>query len=114
MGIAQNKAMHLRRSESRRNTLLWKPDLQAWLMDAVLGREVPCADAAMAALSECLDRLAENDRQLVQRCYGDDVPVRRLATELGRSPQSVHNSLRRVRTTLLQCVERTIDQEERQ
>jgi RNA polymerase sigma-70 factor, ECF subfamily len=113
LGIAQNKAMHLQRSSSRRNALLWKPELQASLMNTVIDMNATRADGATLALSGCVDQLAEGDRQLVQRCYGDGIPVRQVASELGRSPQSVHNSLRRVRTTLLQCVERTINQEER-
>jgi RNA polymerase sigma-70 factor, ECF subfamily len=113
LGIAQNKAMHLQRSSSRRNALLWKPETQASLMDAVMEMDASHADGAMTALSGCLDRLADLDRQLVQRCYGEGISVRQVADELGRSPQSVHNSLRRVRANLLECVERTLDQEQR-
>jgi RNA polymerase sigma-70 factor (ECF subfamily) len=112
MRIAQHKAMHFQRSRGRQIGL-WKPELQDALMSAVAGVEAPRPDDALAALSGCMGQLPDGDRQLVQLCYGDGVPVRQMAVELGRSPQSVHNSLRRIRTTLLECVERVMNQEER-
>ena len=82
-------------------------------MAAVTDADAARPDDALAALSGCMGQLPDGDRQLVQLCYGDGVPVRQMAVELGRSPQSVHNSLRRIRTTLLECVERVMNQEGR-
>jgi RNA polymerase sigma-70 factor (ECF subfamily) len=110
--IAQNKAMHLQRSRERQIGL-WNSELQDALMAAVAEGEPARQDDALAALSDCMGQLPDGDRQLVRLCYGDGVPVRQMAVELGRSPQSVHNSLRRIRTTLLECVERVMNQEER-
>ena len=80
-------------------------------MAAVSDRDVAAAGDSLAALAVCMDRLSEGDRRLVQRCYGDRVPVQRIAAELGRSPQSVHNSLRRVRTLLLECIQEVREDE---
>lgn len=60
----------------------------------------------LAALTRCMNRLAEADRQLATQCYGENVPVRQVADAMGRSPESVHRSLRRVRKWLLDCVRR--------
>ena len=53
-----------------------------------------------------------SDREMVTQCYGESVPVRRLADELGRSPQSVHHSLCRIRKWLLDCVRRELRRED--
>jgi RNA polymerase sigma-70 factor, ECF subfamily len=101
--IAQNKAMHFQRTRRRRAKFL-NSELQMSLMAAVSDREAAATNAGLAALAICMDRLSEGDRDLVHRCYGDHVPVRQVAAELDRSPESVHHSLRRVRTALLECI----------
>jgi RNA polymerase sigma-70 factor (ECF subfamily) len=108
--VAQNKAMNFRRTRARR-ARFWKPELQMSLMAAVSDCDATAAGDSLAALAVCMDRLSEGDRRLVQRCYGDRVPVQRIAAELGRSPQSVHNSLRRVRTLLLECIQEVREDE---
>jgi RNA polymerase sigma-70 factor (ECF subfamily) len=108
--VAQNKAMNFRRTRARR-ARFWRPELQVALMAAVSDRDAAAAGDSLAALAVCMDRLSEGDRRLVQRCYGDRVPVQRIAAELGRSPQSVHNSLRRVRTLLLECIQEVREDE---
>jgi RNA polymerase sigma-70 factor (ECF subfamily) len=112
MRIAQHKVMHFQRTRARQAGL-WRPDLQEALLTAIADGEAARPDDALAALSGCMGQLPDGDRQLVQLCYGDGVPVRQMAADLGRSPQSIHNSLRRIRTTLLECVERTMKQEGR-
>jgi RNA polymerase sigma-70 factor, ECF subfamily len=102
--VAQNKALNFRRTRTRRARIL-KPELQASLLAAACDRGTAAANVSLDALSVCMDRLSAGDRQLVQRCYGDRIPVQQVATQLGRSPQSVHNSLRRVRTLLLECIQ---------
>jgi RNA polymerase sigma-70 factor, ECF subfamily len=107
--IAQHKAMDFQKSRARRSAF-WKVDLQESLMAAMA--EADATDDGLAALSNCVARLDEGDRRLIQRCYGDGVPVRQVAADLGRSPQSVHNSLRRIRGVLLDCIERVAKQED--
>jgi RNA polymerase sigma-70 factor, ECF subfamily len=102
--IARNKAMTFQARQARRRRF-WTPELQSSLMAAVSDRGSASANSDADALSTCMDRLCEADRHLVRRCYGEDVPVRQVATQLGRSPQSVHNSLRRIRAVLLECIQ---------
>ena len=108
--VAQHKAMDFQKSRARRS-VFWKAELQDSLMAAMA--EADATDEGLAALSGCVARLDEADRNLVQCCYGDGVPVRQIAAQLGRSPQSVHNSLRRIRGMLLECIERVTRQEDR-
>ena len=66
-------------------------------------------DEQRAALSRCMQKLRERDRQLVNQCYGDP-GVNVVAQRQRRSPQSVHNSLRRIRRGLYECIRRTLVQ----
>ena len=47
---------------------------------------------------------------MVTLCYAEGVSVRQLADAMGRSPQSVHHSLRRIRNWLLDCIHRELRQ----
>ena len=73
--VARNKAMSFQARQARRRRF-WTPGLQSSLMAAVSNRSSASANADADALSACIDRLCEADRQLVRRCYGEDVPVR--------------------------------------
>jgi RNA polymerase sigma-70 factor (ECF subfamily) len=61
-----------------------------------------------AALSDCVEKLAEKDRRLVMECYLRETDVTSVAARLGRSAPSVHNSLRRIRNILFECIERKL------
>jgi RNA polymerase sigma-70 factor, ECF subfamily len=110
--IAQYKAMDFQKSRARRSAM-WKPELQLAMIADVAGYDADAADAELATLADCVRQLGDGDRRLVETCYGDGVPVRQIADQLGRSPQSVHNSLRRIRMALLECVQRLLDREGR-
>jgi RNA polymerase sigma-70 factor (ECF subfamily) len=68
------------------------------------------ADRA-AALASCVEALPPTDRQLVLDRYQGDQQVQGLAAQLGRSTQSVSNSLARIRRALFQCIQRRLAQE---
>lgn len=71
-----------------------------------LEEQPPDQDRRRDALSECIRRLREQDRELIRCRYaagatGDDV-----AAQLGRPANSVYQSLGRVRRVLLECIRR--------
>ena len=61
----------------------------------------------------CMEQLSESDRRLLELRYWESKTVGEIAAELGRTPQSVCNSLGRIRAQLLACVERTLSAEDR-
>jgi RNA polymerase sigma-70 factor, ECF subfamily len=65
------------------------------------------------ALLRCMDRLAPGDRELVRLCYYEKCSIKAVAEELGRAPQSVCNSLRRIRGVLFDCVQEAVEPEDR-
>jgi RNA polymerase sigma-70 factor, ECF subfamily len=62
-------------------------------------------EAQSRLLSECLQKLAEIDRQLIERRYASKHTLAEMATETGRTPNALYKSMQRVRRMLLECVE---------
>lgn len=58
------------------------------------------------ALQECLQKLRDKDRELIQERYRPGSKGKDLAHRLGRPANSVYQSLSRIRKTLLECVRR--------
>lgn len=56
------------------------------------------------ALVRCMDKLPEGDRHLIELCYAVQANLTQTAKRLGRSPQSVCNSLARIRRSLFDCI----------
>ena len=64
-----------------------------------------------SALSVCIQKLVENDQELVRKCYLEDSLIEDVAASLSRSTHSVYNSLRRIRKLLFECVNRAVQKE---
>lgn len=60
------------------------------------------------ALQQCLSKLNEQDRELIEQRYQPGMTGKDVANSLGRPPNSVYQSLGRIRKLLLECVQRTI------
>jgi RNA polymerase sigma-70 factor, ECF subfamily len=65
------------------------------------------------ALLRCMDRLTPGDRRLIRLCYFEKCSIEAAAEQLGRAPQSVCNSLRRIRGILFDCVQESTEPEDR-
>jgi RNA polymerase sigma-70 factor (ECF subfamily) len=70
-------------------------------------------DQRKAALQNCLAKLGDDDRELLAHVYVEQQQIRRVAEQLGRLPQSISNSLRRIRLSLYKCIERSVSAEGR-
>jgi RNA polymerase sigma-70 factor (ECF subfamily) len=68
-------------------------------------------EARREALGHCVEKLPDNDRQLVEQCFGSDRSLRSMAEQLGRSPKSVYDALGRIRRLLFRCIEATLARE---
>lgn len=108
--IADRKVMNFQTVQSRR--IAFTAGLRDALMAEVGYVEADAAAADLTALASCMERLPQNDRQLITLCYVEGESVSHVADAAGRSPQSVHNSLRRIRHWLLDCVRRELKRAE--
>lgn len=62
-------------------------------------------DERVAALQECLKKLDQDERELLQRAYIDDESIRELAARDGRAAQTLYNRLNLLRKRLLECTD---------
>jgi RNA polymerase sigma-70 factor, ECF subfamily len=108
--IAQHKVMNFQKKQARHAA--FTANLRDALMAEIADRGTDTVAADLAALSGCMDKLAENDKRMLQQCYVDGVLIRQIADAMGRSPKSVQNSLHRIRTWLLECIRRELRQAE--
>ncbi len=63
------------------------------------------------ALADCRQELPPPDQQLLTRRYSGAETVLSIAADLQRSPQSICNTLGRIRRALLACIERKLKTE---
>jgi RNA polymerase sigma-70 factor, ECF subfamily len=105
--IADYRVMKFYTKQSRRDA--FTASLRDALMaDVAVRATEEDAATSLAALTGCMERLTENDWKMVTLCYAEGLPVRQVADAMGRSPQSVHNSLCRIRKWLLDCIQRNL------
>jgi RNA polymerase sigma-70 factor (ECF subfamily) len=110
-GVARYEVLNYLRARSRQR-LYFSDELNLALIEAHEELEAePLADQR-GALAECMKKLRTRDQELLEACYGHSHCVSEVAGSCGRSAQSVHNSLRRIRRALYECVRRTLAQGE--
>ncbi len=51
-----------------------------------------------------MKKLRQKDRELLEACYERSASLREVAERERRSTHSIHNSLRRIRRVLFECV----------
>jgi RNA polymerase sigma-70 factor (ECF subfamily) len=66
------------------------------------------ADAQHFALADCIEKLSESKRELLRACYASGTNIKDAAARLGRSLHLVYRSLSRIRITLHDCVEQSV------
>jgi RNA polymerase sigma-70 factor (ECF subfamily) len=108
-GVARLEVSNFLRSRSRRR-LYFTDELNLLLIEAQVQMTPDELDDRRAALGRCVQKLRDRDRQLLEECYGNS-SVTQTAERQGRSANSVHNSLRRIRRALFECISRSLMQE---
>ena len=109
-GVARFEVSNFLRTRGR-SRLYFSDDLNLLLIEAQAEVASDEVDGRREALTQCVDKLRERDRELVREAYGqDEAQVASVADRIGRSSHSVHNSLRRIRRALFECVQRTLAQ----
>ena len=106
--VAQHKAMNFQQKQTR--YMAFTASLRDALMVEFADQSAEAAAASLAALAGCMDKLTQSDQRMVKLSYVEDVPIRQIADAMGRSPESVHNSLLRIRSWLLDCIHRKLKQ----
>lgn len=105
--FALNEAKLFMRTDQR-----WKHFLDEETVDALAGRRQEMSrelDERRIHLRECLRKLPEAQRTVVEEYYFNDVSVQRLAESSRRSVEAIYKALQRSRSALMECVQRRQD-----
>ena len=63
------------------------------------------------ALENCLEKLPQVQRELIEVAYAPGARIDELAKEAGRTPMALYKSLHRIRMLLADCIEKFLKQE---
>ena len=107
-GVARFEVSNFLRSRSRQR-LYFSDDLSLLLIDAQESLEADRVEERREILAGCVKKLRKGDQELIEACYGEESRVPEVAREWGRSSQSIHNSLKRIRRALFDCVRRSLE-----
>jgi RNA polymerase sigma-70 factor (ECF subfamily) len=103
--IARLQALKYRESQGK-SAKLFDLDVMELLADEASDEEV-ARTTPNSVLRDCLEKLPDKEQSLILRRYVPGMSVKMLATELGRSANSLSHSLGRIRRSLLECIKRS-------
>lgn len=95
----------------RRSKVLFSDEVMQRIVDYHTETPPQQVAARSEALSGCLQRLPQSDRELVEQCYGSTAKIKDIAVTMGRSAGGIYTSLCRIRQALLACIERALASE---
>jgi RNA polymerase sigma-70 factor (ECF subfamily) len=105
-GIASMKLMQ-RWDKTKRLPIVLSPEaIQA--VSSAFDRSEEMSSGKAEALERCLDQLPEKSRQLLSLRYERSLKIEQIAHELQATLDAVYQSLSRLRTRLLDCVNRRL------
>lgn len=111
MQFAQWQALAwLKAHQRRQQRMVIDDDLAKLLTDEAVADE-RAFDARRNALASCLQKLRPEQRELIARRYEPAASVNALAAAGGVTAKALSDRLRRIRHALLECIQKTIDEE---
>lgn len=109
-GVARMEALAFRRDRAR-DRHIFGDEVFELLAQTVLDHS-DALEAERRALDTCLQKLPDDQRQLVQAAYAPGVKIDSLANQLGRTAMALYKTLHRIRITLMDCTRRVLATEE--
>ena len=108
--MARYKVLEHRRREARRNQLLvFNDELSRSLAAGATSREPEDLEEKIRALNDCLGKLSDRHRRLVEARYkASSNTMTQIAAETGRSRESLRVTLSRIRRTLRDCIRKQL------
>lgn len=106
--IAFNQVRTQRR-KMRDDRLVFSDALIAKLSDQRIER-ADTIDRRTEALAACRQKLSEIDADLLERRYAGNASFADVADELGRPRNTVYKALQRIRRSLMECIDSTLNE----
>jgi RNA polymerase sigma-70 factor (ECF subfamily) len=103
-GVAMN-VIRNRRAKHVRDRHVFNESLVAQIAE-VQETQRHWLDDRMASLAQCLERLSQSQRKLLDRAYGEERSGAELAALEGITVNALHQRLTRIRQRLFECVNR--------
>lgn len=105
-GIAFNHVRRLRRNRQRDHLIFSEALMEDLARDeAAMAREL---DGRREALAECLTKLRDPDRRVLELYYSGRATAQHVAEHVGQSVHTVYKTLQRLRRRLHECVDRRL------
>ncbi len=97
------EAKNFQRMAARSKIVFSDAVLEVLLAERVA--DLPAQDTRIDALRECLAKLDEGGRGLLESAYLDGASIGAIALKLGRAPQTLYNKLNALRRLLAECID---------
>jgi RNA polymerase sigma-70 factor, ECF subfamily len=104
-GVARYEVLNFLRARSRKR-LYFSDELNLALVETHESLEHERLEERRTVLAGCMKKLRQKDRELLEACYERSASLQEVAQRYRRSTHSIHNSLRRIRRVLFECVQR--------
>ncbi|MFH1301909.1 MAG: sigma-70 family RNA polymerase sigma factor [Planctomycetota bacterium] len=105
-GIAFYEVKNFQRVQSRD---------RLYFSDEVLSLVAECqtnslteTDRQKQALDDCIQKLDGENRQFIRDCYHDQLTIKEVAAQSGRSADATYKKLARLRLRLMDCMQQTL------
>jgi RNA polymerase sigma-70 factor, ECF subfamily len=100
---AKYKILHFQH-DRRRSPIQFSGDVLAALAEVQASKNSESSQHHQEVLAECVNELPPADQQIVDLCYGGQDSIKAVAEKLERSPQTLYNSVSRIRRSLFDCI----------
>src|SRR5947209_1894788 len=106
-GIAHHEVRNFLRKHTSKGRVYLSEEVMAEVAQVRLELH-DVLEARRRALRQCLDRLKQSRRELLERCYTGKDSIKTIAAELGQRPNVLYMTLKRLRRALHECINRTL------
>ncbi|MGH2272539.1 sigma-70 family RNA polymerase sigma factor [Anaerohalosphaeraceae bacterium U12dextr] len=105
--IARNQIYNYRKKHYGHAALQFNEDVTSTLI-SYASEKIQSMDKRIHALEECLQKLNQNDKKMIEHRYETGARIRDIARQIGRPEQGMYKSMARIHNLLRLCVERTL------
>ena len=109
MAIARYQVLEYRKKNKK--TIHFGDDIMKLIEDDS-SSALKTGDYRVDILKSCINKLSDNDRSLIHMRYHEELPVKNIASRVGKNFKSVYRIMAQIHENLLFCIRKTIQAEE--